>query len=444
LSLPYHHVSDEVFRALATGGGGAEAVRTLAATQYSKHLLLLRGVLDEAIAAGTGQADMTRAGYALLAAVQRHDPVAADAVIRHPSVGGWSLRAVRAMRGDRALPAAEPARLCAVAAAAAIRARFPADIEVPATGGTVMLPSLGAAAVDSDTATVRCAPGTGGADVLSSGRHVHLPADPHQDAPGWTALRRLRAGPVEVLIDDLDPCRMPATTNVAPRLDAGEARMWDSAFQDVWSLLRRHHPATAAEAEAAIRVLVPLAAPPHGQASSSSAENFGAVALSSPGGPRDFALTLTHEVQHLKLAALLAVVPLTEPGDGRRFYAPWREDPRPIGSLLQGAYAFLGVSGFWRRQRSLDQGPDGLHAHMEFARWRMAASRAADTLFSSELLTAEGQEFVRGMAGTLRSWQDEPVPAEAQAWARHEAGQHLARWQSAHGPVPAWSPRGDV
>jgi hypothetical protein len=32
-------------------------------------------------------------------------------------------------------------------------------------------------------------------------------------------------------------------------------------------------------------------------------------------------------------------------------YAPWRSGPRPLNGLLQGAYAFLGVSGFWRQQR---------------------------------------------------------------------------------------------
>jgi uncharacterized protein len=303
---------------------------------------------------------------------------------------------------------------------------------------------LGAAAVDGDTAIVRCAPGHGAADVLSSGRRVHLAADPYQDAPAWTALRRLRAGPVEVLIDDLDPYRMPATTDVAPRLAADKAEIWDSAFQEVWSLLRRHHPATAEEAAAAIRVLVPLNAPPHGQTSSSSVENFGAIALSPPGGPRDFAVALAHEVQHLKLAALLGMVPLTKPDDGRRFYAPWREDPRPISGLLQGAYAFLGVSRFWRQQRFLDKGPDGLNAHVEFARWRTAALRVTDTLRVSDRLTADGQDFVQGMGRTLRSWEDEPVPAEAQAVARQEAGQHLARWQTTHGSVSAWSPPGDI
>lgn len=435
MRLQYHRASEDTFHALAAGGGGSDAIRELAAAQYSKHALLLRGVLDAAEAVGHGQAPLARSGYSLLAGVQRHDPAAAGVVIRHPSVGAWALRTLRALRGDPALPTVELSGMCGAAAAAAIRAGLPAEIEVPVTGGAVVLPSLGAAVADGSTAVVRIS--ANATEVMSAGQRVKLPADPHRDAPGWSALRRLRAGSAEILIDDLDPFRMPATTDVTSRLASFEIDGWDSAFQQAWSLLRRHHPAAAEEGAAAIRVIVPLAMPPHGQVSSSSAENFGAVALSLPADPRIFAVTLAHEVQHLKLCALLDIIPLTLPDDGRRFYAPWREDPRPVNGLLQGAYAHLGVSGFWRRQRHLDDGPAGLRAHAEFARWRAAAAGVAGTLLASGRLTPAGLDFVQGMARTLRQWQDEPVPGGAQALARDEAEQHLARWRSANGPIPA-------
>jgi HEXXH motif-containing protein len=87
-------------------------------------------------------------------------------------------------------------------------------------------------------------------------------------------------------------------------------------------------------------------------------EVFGETAY---GGPGDRAMsarpdrytcvpTLVHEIQHLKLRALLDLITLTLPDDGSRYYAPWRPDPRPVSGLLQGAYAFLAVSVFWRRQ----------------------------------------------------------------------------------------------
>ena len=111
-----------------------------------------------------------------------------------------------------------------------------------------------------------------------------------------------------------------------------------------------------------------------GQVSSSSPETFGAIAMSPPPDPLTCAVTLAHETQHLKLFALLDIVALTLPDDGRRYYAPWREDPRPVSGLLQGAYAFLGVSGFWRTQREIADGAARLEADTEFARWRAGAA----------------------------------------------------------------------
>jgi uncharacterized protein len=435
MSIRYHSVSRPLFRAIAAGGGGAEAIAVLASAQYSKHLLLLRGVVDTAQAAGHDQAVLARGGYDLLAAAQRCDPGAAGLVIGHPAVGAWALGTLRALRRNAPTPGAEPGGLCAVAAAAAIRAGFRAEIEVPVLAGAVMLPSLGAAAADGGSAAVRNA--ADGANVVSAGGRVELPPDPHRDAPGWSGLRRVRVGSLDALIDDLDPFRMPAAAHVASRLRGGEAGIWSAAFRTAWPTIDRHHPAITAEVAAAVAVVVPLLIPSRGMVSASSPETFGAIALSKPPDASALAVTLAHEVQHLKLSALTDIVTLTLPDDGRRFYAPWRDDPRPLNGLLQGAYAYLGVSGFWRAQRHLDDGADGIRSHAEFARWRAAAAQAAQTLQSSDRLTPAGTEFVQGMAQTLRAWAAESVPQDAQALARHQAEQHLSRWSSAHGQLPA-------
>jgi uncharacterized protein len=138
-----------------------------------------------------------------------------------------------------------------------------------------------------------------------------------------------------------------------------------------------------------------------------------------------------HETQHLKLCALLDLVSLTHPDDGQRYYAPWRTDPRPASALLQGAYAFLGVSGYWRGQRKAASGPQvRLRADAEFARWRDGAAQVARTLLDSGQLTGAGEQFVSEMARVLTSWQRESVADEALAVARSKAGHHLARWQA--------------
>jgi HEXXH motif-containing protein len=425
MSRPHHQLPRKVFAELAAGEGGHDAVRQLAAAEYSKHMTLLVGVLDAA--QGTLQYPLARTGYDLLAEAWRADRDAAERVIQHPSVGVWARRTILACGDGPAIPGAEPAGLRAVGAAAAIRAGLHAEIEVAVTDGRVMLPSLGAAAVPGHTAR-----------VCSDKAHaevgpVEVPEFPHQDAPGWLGLRRVRAGSLDVLIDDLDPFRMPDVPDLAPRLSSTQA--WEAAFRGAWPVLEHHHPVVAAEIAAAVSVIVPRSRPTAGVVSTSSPEAFGAIAMSFPPDPVTCAETLAHEIQHLKLSALLDVVTLTLPDDGRRYYAPWRDDPRPLSGLLQGAYAYLGVSGFWRRQR---QFAGSRHrADAEYARWRAAAAQATETLRSSGKLAPAGLDFVSGMARTLGAWQDEPVSAQAQDQARRAAELHLTRWQSAHGPLSA-------
>lgn len=436
MTIRYHRVRPALFDAIAEGGGGPEAVGVLAAAQYSKHMLLLAGVLDEAEAGAHDQWRLARSGYELLAAAQRHDPGAANVVVRHSSVGAWAIRTLRTLRGGTALPGAEPGMMCAVAAAAAIRAGLSAQIEVPVLNGAVMLPSLGAAAANGGRAVVRNA-GAAAADVVSLHRRVRVPSDPHRDGPGWSGLRRIKVGSLDAILDDIDPFRMPAARHLAPRMGGGRANTWAATFQEAWPLLDRHHPAVAVEIAAAVKVIVPLEVPSHGPVSSSSPETFGAVATSQPPDSCTLAVTLTHELQHLKLSALQDMTTLTSPDDGRRFYAPWRDDPRPIGALLQGAYAFLGVSGFWRRQRLHEQGGAArIRAHAEYARWRAATTLITGMLASSDSLTRPGMEFVQGMTRTLKTWMAEPVPEKARALAQQQDKQHRDRWQYAHGPIP--------
>ncbi len=432
INVRSHRLPDDVFGALAAGGGGVRALHHLAVAQYSKHLLLLRGVVDTAAAFGHPQAAHARRAYDLLAAIQEQAPGDVDTVVQHPAVGAWAWRTLRALHGGGAMVGAEPGRFAALAAAAAIRSRTPCTLDVPVTDGAITLPSLGGATLPGrdSTAIVRCT--ADGAAVFAAGGRVPVPADPDESAPGWRPLPRIIAEAsgmtLRLLIDDLDPFRMPAAVNAAPWLPAEDIDWWRATLREAWTLLLRYHLATAEEIAAAIRVLTPLNSPPGGQVSASSWETFGTVALSAPPDARSFALTLSHEVQHAKLSAVIDIVALTQPDDGRRWYAPWRDDPRPIGALLHGSYAFLGVSSFWRRQRRHEDGAAAVLAHSEFVRWQEASQLALASLLASGQLTPAGERFVAGMARTRRSWEDEPVPPAARMIARQNAERHLARW----------------
>jgi len=430
----YHAIPRELFDALAAGGGGPEAIGALAAAEYSKHVLLLCGVSAAAQAADATQARFARIGWEVLAEVERQDHAVAARVTSYPAVGAWAARTLRALETDAWAPEAVPARLAAVAAAAAVRSGIDAEIRVLPVAGVVSLPSLGAARVDADSALVRSHPG--GAEVRWAHGRVEIPSGEHRDAPRWLGIRGCHAGGLEAVIEDLDPFRMPAVDGLTPRLTAREALDWQRALQQGWEVLAAVHPAAAAEAAAAISVIVPLSRSAHGHLSSSSPDTFGAVAMSEPPDPDTCASTLTHEVQHLKLCAVLDVVRLALPDDGRRYYAPWRDDPRPVAGLLQGAYAYVGVTEFWRRRRQLAADAAQMRADGEFALWRAGTMRVIDTLLSSNRLTTAGADFVRRMSETVSSWMSEPVSAQARAIARREAEGHLARWELRHGPVP--------
>ncbi|MBG0822805.1 FxsB family radical SAM/SPASM domain protein [Planomonospora sp. ID91781] len=434
MELREHRIPAEVLSALAGGGGGAAVVARLAAAQRSKHVLLVHEVMRSARVTGHPRATVARRAYDLLAAVQQRHPEAVETVLRHPSVGAWARHTVMALRrGDEE---ARPEQLAALAAAAAIRSGTVCEIDVPAVEGVVTLPSLGQAVLSPtlSEATVQCF--ADGADVMADGLVVGSLGTP-DDAPGWRGLRTLSVNtdgsPFHVTVDDLDPYRMPGTANMGGRLSSAEVERWQATLTGAWRLLVRHHRSVADEVRAAISVLTPLNAPPQGQSSASSRETFGSVALSAQPDATTFAVTLTHEMQHAKLSALLDIVPLTGPDDGSRHYAPWRPDPRPVPGLLQGAYAYMGVTDFWRRQLRVDSGAAALEAGAEFFRWRAAARLVCGTILGSGRLTPSGELFVTTMARRLDDWSQVAVPAAARALGRERADRHRALWVERNG-----------
>jgi HEXXH motif-containing protein len=340
-------------------------------------------------------------------------------------VGAWALHTVRR---DQLVPGAQPSGLAAVAAAAAIRAGLDEVIEVPVTAGQVVLPSLGVAVAEGSTALVRTAAG----EVRSGS----CPVTMQPGAEGWQELRTIRAGALDVIVDDLDPFRMPALDGEpAGRLSAEQLAELADMMNAAWQVM---DPASAAEIAALIRVIVPYRAPDAGLVSTSSPQTFGTIAMSRQPDPYTCAETLLHEAAHIKLSALLDLVRLCEPDDGQLYYAPWRADPRPAGGLLQGAYAFMRVSGYWRGQQASAPEPAvRQRAAADFARWRDGAALVCQTLLSSGQLTPEGVDFTGEMASVLAAWQREPVPEEALAVARTKSDRHANQWQADNGAMPA-------
>jgi HEXXH motif-containing protein len=398
--------------------------------QLSKHLLLVRALLD---AAPTETAVNLRAGLALLADIQRVRPDVVSAMMVHPHVGAWAAHCLRILRqadAGQVPPETDLGHLAGAAAAAAIRAGLDFEVDVPVRNGIAHLPGVGTAVVRAGAHTVRVL-GDGG-QVVIDGRK--LPTDLAAEDACWLPLRRLQASAdgvsVSVELDDLDPFRNCHRLAAAGRLDENSVADWQRRLNEAWQLLVRHHRRYADAIAAGLVALVPLTAERASRGvNATSMDAFGAMLVSPPADGQALAVAIVHEFQHAKLGALLDLISLHDGSPEARYYAPWRDDPRPLGGLLHGAYAFLGVTDFWRVQRTLPAAGRAEFAEFEFARWRERVRRVIEVIAGSGRLSTAGVEFVAGMRSTLDRWLEEPVPAEARVLARDAADDHQTAWR---------------
>ncbi|WP_158566779.1 HEXXH motif domain-containing protein [Actinomadura craniellae] len=415
---------------LARGRAGPEAVRLLTAAQHSKRKLLLRGLIQVSTPADR----VTGAGYALLLAAERADARAVARVLDYPAVGAWLWHTLKSVRAGG--PRTPVRHIAAVAAAAALRARVDFTLDIAPGGDLLHLPSLGAVRLPGRTTEPVVVRASGGiARITWADRAIDLPEDLTEPDGVWQPVRRLSlpgdGSGWHPVLDDLHPSRFPALP-VKERLTEDAFAAWRRSLGAAWSVLRRDHRERAEEIQAWVRVLVPLAPPRQGWRSASSPELFGCIGWSRMSDPVTLAAALVHETQHVKLSALLDVAALVRDDHTDLYYAPWREDPRPLHGLIQGIYAHLSLTDFWRRRRECR--PESLRAHASFARWREDTRRACADALNGAGLHPLGRVFVEEVARTLGEWSAEPVPPEAGALAAEESRLHLTRWRRNHAP----------
>ncbi|MDI2125321.1 aKG-HExxH-type peptide beta-hydroxylase [Yinghuangia seranimata] len=345
--------------ALAAGPGDARAVATLVAAQRAKRLLSLRAV--------TAFSGTTRARDALarIADAERAAPDAVGRVLDHPYTGVWVHTALRRRSSDPASPLVTDAdieRLELVAKSAEFASRGVGPGGDPTDPGNPHPPT-------------------------PSG---YLPRRGLQtDAAGFLPNRRARFGPTCLHIEELDPCRDCHQWPVSPRMGRPEADDFASRIGRAWHAIEAAAPEYAEPTARILGTVTPLLPQPGRDVSSAARHAFGAVAVAPCADPHALAALIVHEVQHVKLGALLDLVPLHESGGPVRHVAPWREDLRPVGALLQGAYAHLALTHFHR---------DDPEHH---ARYRRQTADALATLEHSGELTPAGLRFVTGMRDGL-------------------------------------------
>lgn len=442
--LTNHAFPLDHFDALAGGMGGPAAVRLLLAGEYSRRLLLLRALLDRLTDRPEllGPLPPAEAAWDTLIEIQAQAPNALTHVLLQPQVGTWISHALRQSKNILVATAtdwADVGQIHAVILAAAIRAGMPLRTKVPVRHGGVLLPTLGLARFPSVTGfAVATADSADRADATCLLRvvdqEVPVPAQPEKDGPNWWGLRSLRCGSgartLTISLDDIDPYRNLAEPVEPCRLDEGGVDSWRRMLDGAWEVLARWHPTTADAMAVGLISISPLADDASWTVrSASTGDGFGGAITSLPPDPITLAVTLVHEFQHIKLGGLLHLATLHRDDEGERLYAPWRPDPRPLAGLLQGVYAFFGITEFWRTQRHVGAEADRTTADFEFAYARRQTWTGLRTLARSHLLTELGARLAQGLTNRLRRWLTEPVRVQSARAAWAAASDHLAGWR---------------
>jgi HEXXH motif-containing protein len=382
--------------------------------------------------------------WSVLDRAREADRAAVDDLLLHPQIGNAAAYALRRERGgaESEFPIWTDLGLVHILALlAAARVGLTWSTSLPTRYGTVMLPTLGLAKFSPAVAasTVEARTEAGSIYLSADGIEVEVGLDPVEDTEHWWHLRHVVAGsrlPLTVWLDDLDPFRDLADPVPPARLDDDAVERWRTLLDDAWILLCTHHAEAAAAMAEGVVSLVPLATRPgHETRSASNGEAFGSVMVSEPPDAVTLAVALVHEFQHIKLGALMHLLPLAE-DDGAYYYAPWRDDPRPLTGFLQGIYAFFGIADFWRRQRTTVSGPDAVLACYEYLYARGQTAEALHSVRDALTLTDEGRELVLRLGSIVDTWRADRIEPEVERLARLTAGCHRTAWRLRHRRVP--------
>ncbi|MEV1166965.1 FxsB family cyclophane-forming radical SAM/SPASM peptide maturase [Nonomuraea sp. NPDC049784] len=366
---------------LATGFGNADDIGRLVDAQRSVRRALIAALRPKAAGAV----------WELFARLDRDHRDELETVLAHPYVRVW---AVGCLQGESSVT-----YLANVAAAAMIRSGQDVTLPVAVTDHAVYLPTVGTLhGVEGDVVTL----------VVRRGRITVATGA----TPEWRAVRTVSSGDYSLVLEDADSHRDCHQWPAAGRLSEDEAAAWQESFEQAWQLIEKEYPQYAQGLRGGLTTLTPLAPAPDGRDVSSTARHaFGAIAAALPADPATLAMLLIHEFQHVKLGAVFDLFDLFDRSHTRLYHAPWRQDLRPLEGLLQGTYAHIGVTDFWRTRRHAVRGAARDKAEEEFTRWCGHTVAATDTLAASGALTPVGERFVARMRETVVSWQKgEEIP----------------------------------
>ncbi|MGW4719732.1 HEXXH motif domain-containing protein [Nocardia sp. NPDC004260] len=434
-------VTDDLAADLSTGYGTEHAMAVLTRKLLASRAFLLRVIVAEIATLSTDidtESGLSEA-YRVLSALQQSCADEVDELLTYPHTGlwiGWILERIQVTSTAETIPLwADCGYLGWLAAAGCVTCLPHGSTRLVVRDGVVVLPRIGMARLDFPGFCGHCdmAWGDGAVHFTVDNIEVLRVVDLDDESnPAWLPFRRVQVpeGGRQIIIDDLDPFRaLDISRPLPPRLTLQETLEWQRNLTAAWQLLHTEAHDYVGPLRGCLRMLAPLTSHAVPAPSSHTADTgVGCVYTTAPADHCQLALTLVHEIQHTKLALLLDQVMLFDPDSPRLFYAPWRDDPRPITGLAQGIYAFFGVTDFWRVHR-YTKCHDTTQSHIEFELSRIQLIDAIVQADTSGLLTAIGKQFMTALAVGTRSWAEEEVPAEARHAVTQIRTAHRTFWR---------------
>jgi len=437
--LPRHRLPLTQLDSLASGGFDPDALGTLLSAERSRRLLLLRAMIDyaRAEANATGPLLSIDAVWNLLLLAEAAAPEIVAELLADPQTGtaiAHTLRRLRSVVTDPAPLWFYVGQLHALATSAAIRAGITGEMTVPAWIGDIHFPSLGRLRLPVDE-TWSYATVTIGTVVHVSCHGTTVELDTTSDSwlPVLTLRSTMDSQELSIQLDDQSACRLLNRPVRPEPLDRADVRRWQALVDDAWGLLVSDHPDHAKSLAAGMRSLTPIPAVfrfrPH---STSMEDGFGGAILSEPFDGAQLAVTMIHEYQHSILNGIRHLTELVDGAQPAIGYAPWRHDPRPLGALIHGVFAFTAVTEFWAVHRNRLTGVDADLADFEFALWRDQSTAVLESIKDDPRLTPAGVRVVDGLAARLDKLNTLPVTDRTGTLATAAMHDHQASWRACH------------
>jgi HEXXH motif-containing protein len=406
-------------------------------SQHSHRRLCLLALLNQLQAnpGVVGKHVEPEMAWQVLVEAERRDSDAVADILMYPTVGVWLTRALHNTLPGRTAPWPELGYLHLVAAAAAVRCGYACTVRVPVLHGTVSLPTVGHARI----------PGTfpvGAVDVISAGTEsrirvnqaisIRLDSDISAFVPARLHKNTSRGLTLSAWIEDKDPYHGFGEPRPPTELSEAEFAEWRKLLDEAWDVLTLSHSAHARELSAGLRALGPIE-PDVDTVGASSPAGFGGIRLSANGSATEFAEALVHEMQHSKLNAVLGLFPLTDDDNGRRYLAPWRDDPRPLVGICHGVYAFTCGVEFWLTQEPTTRDAETRRMAFSIAHRRAQIRRALHTLRISGHLTRPGSALVDAVSARLAVCEEAPFSNTLSQTVTAMVDDHQALWRLRYG-----------